>query len=78
MSQKDLEGNVGAPEDSKVKEVYVEEGKKVTKGQALMKLNSFGKDIIIESPVDGTVSKLEVTSETNVIKDELLVDIFPK
>jgi biotin carboxyl carrier protein len=66
---------VKAPMPGKIIDVLVREGAKVTKGEPLVILEAMKMQNEIMSPANGTVVKVMAKPNTNVMKDDLLVEI---
>jgi glutaconyl-CoA/methylmalonyl-CoA decarboxylase subunit gamma len=64
-----------APMPGKIIDVLVREGATVTRGEALVILEAMKMQNEILSPVNGTVVKVGARPNTNVMKDDLLVEI---
>ena len=67
--------NVIAPMPGKIVDMLVKEGAEITRGEPLLILEAMKMQNEIQSPVNGTVTSVNVTPGTNVNKDELLVEI---
>ena len=66
---------VVAPMPGKIIDVLVREGATVTRGEALVILEAMKMQNEILSPVNGIVVKVGARPNTNVMKDDLLVEI---
>jgi biotin carboxyl carrier protein len=66
---------VKAPMPGKIIDVLVREGATVLRGEALVILEAMKMQNEILSPVNGVVVKVAARANTNVMKDDLLVEI---
>jgi len=66
---------IKAPMPGKIIDVLVREGSAILKGEPLIILEAMKMQNEILSPVNGTIVKLGVKPNTNVMKDDLLVEI---
>jgi glutaconyl-CoA/methylmalonyl-CoA decarboxylase subunit gamma len=66
---------VKAPMPGKIIDVLVREGASVLRGEALVILEAMKMQNEILSPVNGVIVKVAAKSNTNVMKDDLLVEI---
>jgi biotin carboxyl carrier protein len=66
---------VKAPMPGKIIDVLVREGSTVLRGEPLVILEAMKMQNEIISPVNGTVIKVTAKPNTNVMKDDLLVEI---
>lgn len=66
---------VKAPMPGKIIDVLVREGSAVTRGEPVVILEAMKMQNEILSPVNGTVVKVAARANTNVMKDDLLVEI---
>jgi biotin carboxyl carrier protein len=66
---------VKAPMPGKIIDVLVREGATVLRGEPLVILEAMKMQNEILSPANGTVSKVAAKANTNVMKDDLLVEI---
>ncbi len=64
-----------APMPGKIIDVLVREGSTVLRGEPVVILEAMKMQNEILSPVNGTVVKVEAKANTNVMKDDLLVEI---
>lgn len=64
-----------APMPGKIVDVLVREGTEITRGEPLLILEAMKMQNEIQSPVNGTVTSVNITAGTNVNKDDLLVEI---
>ena len=56
-------------------EVRVKEGDKVEKGQPLIVLSAMKMEMIVQSPVAGTIKKIHALKDMKVEGDDLVMDI---
>ena len=68
-------GELTAPMPGQVRAVNVGEGDAVTKGQTLIVLEAMKMEMKIQSPSDGTVSKLFVKQGETVEREQMLIEI---
>ncbi len=66
---------IKAPMPGKIIDVLVREGSNVLRGEPLVILEAMKMQNEIMSPVNGTVVKVSAKANTNVMKDDLLVEI---
>jgi biotin carboxyl carrier protein len=66
---------IKAPMPGKIIDVLVREGASVLRGEPLLILEAMKMQNEIISPVNGTVVKVMAKANTNVMKDDLLVEI---
>jgi biotin carboxyl carrier protein len=66
---------VRAPMPGKIIDVLVREGATVVKGEPLVILEAMKMQNELISPVNGTVEKVLAKANTNVMKDDLLIEI---
>ena len=67
--------SVKAPMPGKIIDVLVREGSKVIRGEPLVILEAMKMQNEIQSPVNGLVIKISAKTNTNVMKDDILVEI---
>jgi biotin carboxyl carrier protein len=67
--------SVRAPMPGKLLDVLVREGAIVLRGEPLVILEAMKMQNEIQSPVNGTIIKVHAKANTNVIKDDVLVEI---
>uniref|UniRef100_A0A671PYW6 Pyruvate carboxylase, mitochondrial n=1 Tax=Sinocyclocheilus anshuiensis TaxID=1608454 RepID=A0A671PYW6_9TELE len=72
---KDVRGQIGAPMPGKVVEVKVKQGQKVEKGQPLCVLSAMKMEMVVNSPLSGTVAKIYVTADSTLEGDDLILEI---
>lgn len=68
---------VKAPMPGKIIDVLVREGSLVQRGEPVVILEAMKMQNEILSPANGTVVKISAKANTNVMKDDLLVEIKP-
>ena len=66
---------IKAPMPGKIIDVLVREGSSVVKGEPVVILEAMKMQNELLSPVNGTVVKVSAKPNTNVMKDDLLVEI---
>ena len=66
---------VKAPMPGKIIDVLVREGAVILRGEPVVILEAMKMQNEILSPVNGTVARVPVKPDTNVMKDDLLVEI---
>jgi biotin carboxyl carrier protein len=66
---------IKAPMPGKIIDVLVREGATVLRGEPLLILEAMKMQNEILSPVNGTVIKVAARANTNVMKDDLLIEI---
>ena len=67
-----------APMPGKIVDVLVREGSEISRGEPVFILEAMKMQNEINSPVDGTVISLNIRQNTNVMKDDVLVEIKVK
>jgi pyruvate carboxylase len=70
-----VKGSVGAPMPGTVVAVRVKEGDKVEKGQPLIVLSAMKMEMIVQSPVAGTIKKIVAKKDMKLEGDDLIMDI---
>jgi biotin carboxyl carrier protein len=66
---------IKAPMPGKIIDVLVREGATVVKGEPLVILEAMKMQNELISPVNGTIEKVQARANTNVMKDDLLIEI---
>ena len=66
---------IRAPMPGKIIDVLVREGSPILRGEAVVILEAMKMQNEIISPVNGTIVKISAKANTNVMKDDLLVEI---
>lgn len=70
--------SVKAPMPGKIIDVLAREGSQVLRGEPVVILEAMKMQNEIQSPVNGTVIKVSARPNTNVMKDDILVEIKPE
>ena len=66
---------IKAPMPGKIIDVLVREGSHVLRGESVLILEAMKMQNEILSPVNGTVIKISAKANSNVMKDDMLVEI---
>jgi glutaconyl-CoA/methylmalonyl-CoA decarboxylase subunit gamma len=66
---------IKAPMPGKIIDILVREGSTVLRGESLVILEAMKMQNEIQSPVNGTIIKVSAKANTNVMKDDILVEI---
>jgi biotin carboxyl carrier protein len=69
---------IKAPMPGKLIDILVREGSEILRGEPLVILEAMKMQNEILSPVNGTVSKIIAKPNTNVMKDDILIEIKVK
>ena len=72
---KGVKGSVGAPMPGTVIDVKVKEGDKVEKGQPLIVLSAMKMEMVVQSPVSGTIKKIIAEKDMKVEGDDLIMEV---
>lgn len=72
---KGMKGSVGAPMPGSVIDVKVKVGDKIKKGQPLIVLSAMKMEMVVQSPVTGTVKRVLAEKDMKVEGDDLIMDI---
>ena len=72
---KSVSESVKAPMPGKLLDVLVREGSTILRGEPLVILEAMKMQNEIQSPVNGTIVKVHAKPNTNVMKDDVLVEI---
>jgi len=68
---------VKAPMPGKIVDVLAREGSYIQRGEPVVVLEAMKMQNIIQSPVSGTIIKISVKPNSNVMKDDLIAEIKP-
>lgn len=68
-------GSIGAPMPGEVIAIKVKVGDKVEKGQALAVMSALKMEMVVQSPIAGTVSKIVAEKGMKLAGDDLLIEI---
>lgn len=58
-------------------DIRVKEGERVVKGQPLIVLSAMKMEMVVQSPLAGTVKKIYVTKDMKLEGDDLVVELEP-
>lgn len=72
---KGVKGSVGSPMPGTVINVKVNVGDKVAKGQPLIVLSAMKMEMVVQSPVSGTVKRILAQKDMKLEGDDLIMDI---
>ncbi|VDM62400.1 unnamed protein product [Angiostrongylus costaricensis] len=72
-----VRGSIGAPMPGEILEFKVKEGDKVVPKQPLFVLSAMKMEMVIDSPIAGTVKKICLSKGTKCAAGDLVVDIEP-
>ncbi|XP_046919393.2 LOW QUALITY PROTEIN: pyruvate carboxylase [Dermatophagoides farinae] len=72
---KGVKGSVGSPMPGSVISVKVKVGDKVAKGQPLIVLSAMKMEMVVQSPVSGTVKRILAQKDMKLEGDDLIMDI---
>ncbi|KPM02392.1 pyruvate carboxylase, mitochondrial-like protein [Sarcoptes scabiei] len=72
---KGVKGSVGSPMPGSVIDVKVKVGDKVTKGQPLIVLSAMKMEMVVQSPISGTVKRVIAQKDMKLEGDDLIMDI---
>lgn len=70
-----MKGSVGSPMPGSVISVKVKVGDKVAKGQPLIVLSAMKMEMVVQSPVSGTVKRILAQKDMKLEGDDLIMDI---
>lgn len=68
---------IKAPMPGKLIDVLVREGSPILRGESLVILEAMKMQNEIQSPVNGIITKVHARPNTNVMKDDVLIEIKP-
>lgn len=68
-------GEVGAPMPGAVMEVRVKVGDKVEKGAPLVVLSAMKMEMVVQSPIAGTIKQIDISVGMKLEGDDLLLSI---
>jgi biotin carboxyl carrier protein len=66
---------VKAPMPGKIIDVLAREGSLIQRGEPIVVLEAMKMQNVIQSPVSGTIIKIAVKPNTNIMKDDLIAEI---
>lgn len=72
---KDVKGQIGAPMPGKVIDIKVQEGATIEKGQPLCVLSAMKMEMVVNSPLSGTIKKIYVKPDMSLEGDDLILEI---
>ena len=70
-------GSIGAPMPGEILELKVKEGDKVSPKTPLFVLSAMKMEMVIDSPIAGTVKKIHCAPKTRVLAGDLVVEVEP-
>ncbi|XP_026809101.1 pyruvate carboxylase, mitochondrial isoform X2 [Rhopalosiphum maidis] len=76
-ASKSNKGQVGAPMPGSVMDVRVKVGDKVEKGAPLVVLSAMKMEMVVQSPIAGTVKQIDISVGMKLEGDDLLLSIEP-
>jgi len=76
-ASKSNKGQVGAPMPGSVMDVRVKVGDKVEKGAPLVVLSAMKMEMVVQSPIAGTVKQIDINVGMKIEGDDLLLTIEP-
>lgn len=76
-ASKSNKGQVGAPMPGSVMDVRVKVGDKVEKGAPLVVLSAMKMEMVVQSPIAGTVKQIDINVGMKLEGDDLLLTIEP-
>lgn len=76
-ASKSNKGEVGAPMPGSVMDIRVKVGDKVEKGAPLVVLSAMKMEMVVQSPIAGTVKQIDVSIGMKLEGEDLLLTIDP-
>lgn len=76
-ASKSNKGEVGAPMPGSIMDVRVKVGDKVEKGAPLVVLSAMKMEMVVQSPIAGTVKQVDIQVGMKLEGDDLLLTIEP-
>jgi len=76
-ASKSNKGEVGAPMPGSVMDIRVKVGDKVEKGAPLVVLSAMKMEMVVQSPIVGTVKQIDISIGMKLEGDDLLLTIEP-
>lgn len=76
-ASKSNKGQVGAPMPGSVMDVRVKVGDKVEKGAPLVVLSAMKMEMVVQSPIAGTIKQVDISVGMKLEGDDLLLSIEP-
>lgn len=76
-ASKSNKGEVGAPMPGSIMDVRVKVGDKVEKGAPLVVLSAMKMEMVVQSPIAGTVKQVDIHVGMKLEGDDLLLTIEP-
>ncbi|MFH4973547.1 hypothetical protein AB6A40_000256 [Gnathostoma spinigerum] len=72
-----VRGSIGAPMPGEILEIKVKEGDKVSAKTPLFVLSAMKMEMVIDSPIAGTVKKIHMGPKTKCEAGDLVIDVAP-
>lgn len=76
-ASKSNKGEVGAPMPGSVMDIRVKVGDKVEKGAPLVVLSAMKMEMVVQSPIAGTVKQIDINVGMKLEGEDLLLTIEP-
>lgn len=76
-ASKSNKGEVGAPMPGSVMDIRVKVGDKVEKGAPLVVLSAMKMEMVVQSPIAGTVKQIDINIGMKLEGEDLLLSIEP-